>query len=113
VKWVSLKIQGGHLLWGNLDSCRINVGVQLAANLQTVFGGGGGNQLDDDFVTDERFAAPVLTDEGKQSVLNLVPFASSWWQVTYGDLHSRFIGQLLEFHFPQAHPRSIARQNRR
>ena len=52
VKLVSMKIQGSHLLFGNLDSCRIAIRVQLAANLQTVFGGGGGNQLDDDFVTD-------------------------------------------------------------
>ncbi len=62
---IAMKIEGSHFLSGDFDSGRIGTGVQLAANLQTVFGCGGGNQLDNDLVTDERFPAPVLTDKGK------------------------------------------------
>ncbi len=39
-------------------------------------------------------------------MLNLVPFAGTGWQMTNGNRKSEFIGQLLEFDFPE--PESIA-----
>ena len=42
-----MKIEGSHFLSGDFDSRRIGTGVQLAANLQTMFGCGGGNHGSD------------------------------------------------------------------
>src|SRR5260370_5221311 len=41
-------------------------------------------------------------------MLNLVPFARAWRQVAEGESQTRLISQLLEFPFPQAHPRAVA-----
>ena len=39
------------------------------------------DQLDDDLVADQRLAAPVLGDEGEQTVLDPVPFAGAGRQM--------------------------------
>jgi hypothetical protein len=58
--------------------------------------------LDDDLVSQQRFAAPVLRDEGEQTVLDAVPLAGAGWQMAdrYGD--PEFVGQDLQFTLPQA-----------
>jgi hypothetical protein len=40
------------------------LGIDLAVNLEPRPGVRGGDQLDDDLMTDQWFAAPVLGDEG-------------------------------------------------
>ena len=62
---------------GNLEALFVGVGVEAARNGEAGVGGGVGDQLDDDLVADQRFAAPVLGDEGKQTVLDFVPLASA------------------------------------
>ena len=75
---------------------------------QSCIGRGGGDQLDDDLMADERLAAPVLGDIGEQSVLDAVPFASAGRQM--GDRYSeaRFAGEALEFTFPQMNAGAVA-----
>ena len=87
---------------------RIGLRVQLTANFESSFGGRCGNQLDDDFVADKRFAAPVLADEREQPMLDLVPFAGARRQVAHGNRQAEFIGQFLQFQFPQPQARAIA-----
>ena len=41
-------------------------------------------------------------------MLDLVPVTGPWGQVTDAQLQSRFVRQPLQFHLPQADPRSIA-----
>jgi len=43
----------------HLDAGRVAVWIELAANLETCVGCGGGDQLDDGLVADQRLAAPV------------------------------------------------------
>jgi hypothetical protein len=45
----------------------------LALHRQPSFGRGCGNQLEDNGVADKRLAAPVLTDPGEETMLDLVP----------------------------------------
>ena len=62
---------------------------------QTCLRCGPSNEVDDDFMTDQRLASPVLADEGEQTVLDLVPFAGARWEVADRNLESCFVGQLL------------------
>ena len=43
----------------------------------------------------ERFAAPVLRDEGEQAVLDLVPLARARRQVTDRDREAELVGEAL------------------
>ena len=71
----------------------INPLVQAAVDLQSCLGLGGGNQLH---------------DEGEESMLYLVPFASAWRQVAHSDGESEVVSQRLELEFPQPKPVPIA-----
>ena len=72
---VGEQLDGGKFPLADLNPFRVLARVELALNAKTGSGGGGGDQVDDDFVTHERFAAPVLRDEGEQTMLDFIPFA--------------------------------------
>src|SRR2546423_14160738 len=55
---------------GDLDAGGIGYWVEFAAHFQAGLGRGGGDQLHDDLVADERLAAPVDGDEREEAVLN-------------------------------------------
>ena len=63
MKFIPLKADLGHLFVGNFYPCRVLIGVQLALHPQARLGRGGRNQLNDNFVTDQRLASPVLANE--------------------------------------------------
>src|SRR5215469_14819757 len=105
---VFLESEFGHLLVGNLDPRWIGIRVQGALDLHTGFRGGGGYQMNDDRVADQRLAPPVLTDEGKQTVFDFVPLAGPGWKVTNRNFQAALIRQLLQFPLPQPYPRAIA-----
>ena len=65
VKFVTSDVDCGHFLVGDFDAC----GVEIAAHLETGFGGGRCDQLHDYLVTDQRLGAPVLGDGCKQPML--------------------------------------------
>jgi hypothetical protein len=80
---------------------RIGLRAQLTADFEPGLGGGRGNQVHDHFVANQRFATPVLAKVREQTMLDLVPLAGARRQMTYGDRQTGFVGQLLEFDFPQ------------
>ena len=53
-------------------------------------------------------AAPVLADEGKQSVLDPVPLAGARRKMAHRDVQAGFIGQLLQFQLPEPYPCAVA-----
>jgi hypothetical protein len=75
VKRVTLDGERGHLGIGDLDALGIAVRIQLAAHRQASLRRRGADQLDNDLMADQRLAAPVLRDGGKQAVLDAVPLA--------------------------------------
>src|SRR4051794_10573422 len=75
-----LDVESVHLLIRHLDALLIGASVDPAGNGETGFSAGVGDQLHNDLMADQRLATPVLGDEGKQSMLDAVPFAGSWWQ---------------------------------
>ena len=72
-----MKIHERELLVGDSASFGVGTIIEPAANYQAGRGLGGSDQIHDNLVSDEGLAAPVLRDEREQSVLDLVPFASS------------------------------------
>jgi len=58
-------------------------------------------------IADEGPGPPVLADEGEEPVLDFVPLAGAGWQVADDDVEAEFVGQLLQFAFPQPHPQPL------
>src|SRR5882757_916854 len=63
VEVVTGDVDGLHLGVGHLDAGRIGILIELAPHLETGLGRRCCDQLDDDLMADERFAAPVSGDE--------------------------------------------------
>jgi hypothetical protein len=63
VEFVALNVDGVHFGIADFDAGRIDVGIDLAVHLEAGLGRGGGDQLDDGLVADERPATPILGDE--------------------------------------------------
>ena len=81
-----------YLLVGYFDSRRVDTVINLGMDLQPFLGRGSRNQAHDHLQTGERLAAPVFADEGKQAMLDFVPFAGSGWKVAGGDSEPGLVG---------------------
>jgi Endosomal/lysosomal potassium channel TMEM175 len=92
---ISLEPQLRHLLIGNLDPCRIGIGIELAFHGETGLRRGGSDQINDDLVTDQRRAPPVLADEREQAVFDLIPLAGARRKMADRNLQARFVCELL------------------
>jgi hypothetical protein len=103
-----LYVESGDLGVGDLDAFRIVTFIEATGDGERCVRGGAGDQLDNDQVADQRLATPVLGDEGEQPMLYLVPLAGAGWDMTDGDLDSKFVGQHLQFALPQAQARAVA-----
>ena len=68
-----------------LDAFWVRVIVHGTSHAQSLGGCGRGNEVHNHFMAYEGPAAPVFADEGKEAVLNLVPFAGAGREVTYRD----------------------------
>ena len=69
--------------------------------------GGGSNELHDDFEANERFATPILADEGEQAVFDFVPLACARRQVCDLDRQTALVGKVLKFFFPEPVARAV------
>ena len=86
---VAGEVDGLHFGVCHLDAGRIGVWIEFAANLQAGVRGRCGDQLDDDLMADERFAAPVGGNEREQAMLDLVPLcAAETYEERSDDLES-------------------------
>lgn len=97
MKRVSPDTDGSHLLIRDRDSCWISTGIQRTAHAESFLVGCSRDELKNDFVTHQRFSSPVLADEGKETMLDFVPFARSRRQVRNRDGESCFVSQFLQF----------------
>ena len=100
VEGVGGEVYRRHFVVCDFGARRIGCVVDFGFDVGSGSGGGRGNQLDDGLVADQRFAAPVLGDEGEKLVLDLVPLAGPRRQMTDGDGHAKFSGERLEFSLP-------------
>ena len=81
MKVVRLEIERGEFRVCDLDTCGVLVPVEFGTDLQVCARRGAGNQIDNDFVTHQRSAAPVLGNMAEQPMVDLVPFAGSGREV--------------------------------
>ena len=95
------KVERRHLLIGNFDPLGITTFVQGGLDPQTRLRRGVGDQIDNDCMTRQRLATPVLCDPAKHPVLDLVPLARPWGKVTDRDLEAGLVGELLQRLLPQ------------
>lgn len=63
VKLISFNRQGCHLFWSHLLACRINFMVHFGMNRKACGCSSGRNQINDHFMTCQRFASPVLANK--------------------------------------------------
>ena len=84
--------QGYHLFVRDLDTLLVSIGVKLTGDGEAGLGCGAGDQLDDGQVADQRLGAPVHADDGKQLVLDAVPFTGAGWQMVHGNRDPDVIG---------------------
>src|SRR5438309_6519259 len=82
---IALNVEGSHFGIGDFDTFWIEALVDVASDGEAGLGGSGADQLNDDVVADERLAAPVLGDVGKEAMLDAVPFAGAGRQMGDGD----------------------------
>jgi hypothetical protein len=90
------------------DPRLIGFGIQLSMNFEACFSSGRRDQIDDCLETSERLSTPVLGDVGEQPMFDLVPLAGSRREVAYRNAQPGFIGQLLQFDFPEPQARTVA-----
>jgi hypothetical protein len=108
VEGVALDVERGHFGIGHLDAFWVPVPVDVAGDGEAGVGGGGTDQLDDDLVADERFAAPILRDAGEEAVLDSVPFAGAGWQMDDAYDEACLVGEALQLAFPETQPDAVA-----
>ena len=93
-------IDFGELGIGDFDSLRIFLFIELGPYFQPFLRCRARDKLNDGAITAQRFAAPIYGDEGKEPMLDFVPFAGSRRQMADRDREVEFIGQFLQFDFP-------------
>ena len=77
-------------------------GVQLSLTPETSGRGCSPNVVKHRLVTGKRLASPIGADQIEHTMFNRVPFGSTSRIMGNRDNQSKFIGQLLETHFPNA-----------
>ena len=95
------QVDGSQFGVADLDAGRITSGVKFGFDRETLVGRGGGDQIDDDLVTEERSPAPILRDMTEHAMFNLVPLARTGREVTDVNRQAQVGGQVLQGHFPQ------------
>src|ERR1700680_2969664 len=69
----------------DLDALRVTAPIESAGYREAGFCSGGGDQLDNDLVADQRPAAPIDADKREHAVLDAVPLAGAGRMMGDGD----------------------------
>ena len=87
-------MDAGEFCIGDFASFFVLAGVEFGVDLQAGLGGGVADEVDDDFVGLQRFAAPVAGDMAEQPMFDLVPLAGAGRKMADLNLQPCFVGQL-------------------
>ena len=95
MKGVWFKVEFGYLRRGYFNSGGVHSLRQFCLDLQPRGGPGVGNQMDDGSIADQRSCPPILCDERKHPVFDLIPRAGSRSKVRYLQVEAGEIYQIL------------------
>ena len=105
---VAHQMKRGQFLIGDLDSFGVVPRIKLGLDRESAFRPGVGNQVQKDFVADQRLPSPVHADKRKQAMLDLVLLAGSRRKMTNRDGNPDLVRQFLNLHFPESYAGSVA-----
>lgn len=86
---------------GDFDFLGITALAELGADLESLPGGGVGDQVHDDLVAHQRSASPVLGDMAEDAVFDLVPLAGAGRTMANVNGNAQTVGQFLQRDLPQ------------
>ena len=101
MKRLALDIQSGQVFVRDFDACRITIAVLDGGDGQSLLGRRMRNQFNHGLKRRERFAPPIERNVGKESVLDLIPFAGCWRHMADGNGQPGLCGELLQLYLPQ------------
>ena len=93
--------ESDYFLVGDLDAGIVRVGIERRLDDQTCFRRGRGDQVDHGLMAYQGTATPVLCDEAKEAMLDLVPFAGARRKMADYQLETQLVRQLLQRHLPK------------
>jgi hypothetical protein len=85
VKFITADIELFEFLVRNFDASLIGFRVEFGMNLESGRGCGSSDETHDGLEISQRLAAPILTDVGKETMLDLVPLARPRWEMADDD----------------------------
>src|SRR5271167_1168407 len=98
---VTSYVEARHFRIEDLYALGISVAIEFATDRKPFFCRGVGDQRDCDVEADERHGAPVLGDEAKHPMLDLVPLGSARRIVANLNDQAGFVGELLQRPLPE------------
>jgi len=108
VKVVWLESECCQFRVGDLYASRIRSTIKFGSDLQACPCRCVGDQIEDDFVTDQWSTSPILGNVREHPVLDLVPLAGAWREVGYMNWQAQADRQGLQRYLPQAAPAAVA-----
>src|SRR3990172_1429043 len=96
-----------HFGVGDLDAFGVVIVVQHCLDAEPRRGACATDQVEDGFVRDQWFAAPVDADVREHAVLYLVPLAGARRVVADADLDAQFVRQRLKVRLPGSSARAV------
>src|ERR1019366_1082513 len=91
---------GGELFVADLDTGWVVTLVERRVDLESLLGGGVGDQLHHHSVRREGTATPVHGDKAEEAMFDLVPLRCPRREVGHSDLETCLLGQLGQFYLP-------------
>src|SRR5258708_12931941 len=107
MKVIADDVEGLEISVSDGETRRIRVAVLDGSDVQSFLGGRMRDQLNDGFQRRERLGTPIDGNEGKEAMLDLVPFAGGRRIMRHGDGELFLISQGLQGLLPQLVPLSI------
>src|SRR5271165_4616843 len=108
MEWVRLDAYASESLGRHVFAYRVVARVELRADAEAGLGLRRTDEGNDRFPADKRTPPPVLCDVGEESVLDLVPLAGAWGEVTDAYVEPCCIREALQLDAPQSRTGRIA-----